>query len=128
MFLQVFVGKADSLHDELMKHFDSFGQKRHKIREIDDELCHHTDSSGWNVRKLNERKRQTKVMLFPLPLSLSQLTVHAVPDDQDLELEWAKKIVEHDSLVAPNSSGINESLTFTNRDTFDNFWEWLSPN
>ena len=60
MFLQVFVGKADSLHDELMKHFDSFGQKRHKIREIDDELCHHTDSSGWNVRKLNEREKQTE--------------------------------------------------------------------
>ena len=60
VFPQVFVGKADSLHDELMKHFDSFGQKRHKIREIDDELCHHTDSSGWNVRKLNERKRQTE--------------------------------------------------------------------
>lgn len=73
-----------------------------------------------------ERDRQKGNALFLLPLY--QLTVHAVPDDQDLELEWAKKIVEHDSLVAPNSSGINESLTFTNRDTFDNFWEWLSPN
>ena len=45
----MFVGKADNVAEELMMHFESFGQKRHLIKEIDDELCHHTDSSGWNV-------------------------------------------------------------------------------
>ena len=50
---QIFVGKTDNLTEELTKHFESFGQKRHLIREIDDELCHHTDSSGWNVRYMS---------------------------------------------------------------------------
>ena len=54
--------------------------------------------------------------------------VYPLNDDQNLELEWSKKVVEHDSLIAPNGAGINENLTFTDRDTFDQFWEWLSPN
>ena len=47
---QVIVGKAEVLHEELMKHFDCFGKTRKEIREIDDELCHHTTSTGWEVR------------------------------------------------------------------------------
>ena len=45
----MFVGKAEVLHEELMKHFDCFGKMRKEIREIDDELCH-TTSTGWEVR------------------------------------------------------------------------------
>ena len=47
---QVFVGKAQVLHEELMKHFDCFGKTRKEIREIYDELYHHTTSTGWEVR------------------------------------------------------------------------------
>ena len=47
--LYVFVGKAEVLYKELMKHFDCYGQKRQEIREIDNELCHHTNSQGWTV-------------------------------------------------------------------------------
>ena len=46
----MFVGKAEDLHEELMKLFDCFGKTRKEIREIDDELCHHTTSTGWEVR------------------------------------------------------------------------------
>ena len=46
---------------------------------------------------------------------------------EDLELEWTKKIIEHDSL-ASKDGGINENMIFTNMVTFDKFWEWLSPN
>ena len=44
------VGKAEVLHEELVKHFDCFGKMRKEIREIDDELCHHTTSTEWEVR------------------------------------------------------------------------------
>ena len=47
--MQVFVGKASVLHEELDKHFDCFSKKRKEIREIDDELCHHTEMSGWEI-------------------------------------------------------------------------------
>ena len=46
---QVFVGKANILHIELSKHFESFGKKKEDIRQIDDELCRHTYASGWEI-------------------------------------------------------------------------------
>ena len=75
------------------------------MREIDDELCHHTDSSGWEIS------------VWPLQL------------DQVLEVEWAKKIIEHDSLVATVAEkGLNEGMSFSSMKNFDSFWEWFSPN
>ena len=46
---QVYVGKAEVLHTEIVKHFECFDKKRDEIREIDDELCHHTESAGWEI-------------------------------------------------------------------------------
>lgn len=46
---QVFVGKAQVLHEELSKHFDQFEKKRRLIKAIDDELCHHTSIAGWDL-------------------------------------------------------------------------------
>ncbi len=66
---------------------------------------------------------------------------------QVLEVEWAKKIVEHDALVQKTPlpetvrvvqgaaeqvegqhHGQNEAMTFTTIKNFDSFWDWFSPN
>lgn len=110
--LQIFVGRAEVLHEELCKHFECFSKTREEIREVDDELCHHTGASGW------------------------ELTVVPLEVGQSLEVEWAKKVVEHDALVQSKEEedeegrghGQNEGLTFTAMKNFDSFWEWFSPN
>ena len=73
--------------------------------------------------------------LSPSPsLSLSlypfghKLKVWPVGPEQNLELEWTKKIIEYDSLNSSDGAGINEHISFTSMDTFSTFWEWLSPN
>jgi hypothetical protein len=100
----VYVGKAESLYDEMMKHFDAFGKPRAQISEVDDALCHHTDSAGWNLKVIEVQP-------------------------EELELSWNKAIIEHSSICNPNNTtGLNERLHFTNMETFDSFWEWLSPN
>ena len=99
----MYVGKAEVLHKELCRHFDCFGKRREEIREIDDELCHHTDASGWDIT------------VWPLgPL-------------QNLEVEWSKKIIEHDSLQT-KETGLNHDMKFTSMTNFDLFWQWFSPN
>lgn len=101
---QVYIGKAQVLREEICKHFECFGKKRDKICEIDDELCHHTESSEWGV------------------------TVWPLQPDQELEVEWSKKIIENNSLVSKEASGLNEEMQFTSMKNFDAFWEWFSPN
>ena len=101
---QVYVGKAKILHEDICKHFECFDKKRDEICEIDDELCHHTDSSGWEI------------IVWPLQ------------PDQNLEVEWAKKIVEHEALTSKEETGLNEDMEFSSATAFDKFWDWFSPN
>lgn len=102
---KVYIGKAEVLHTEVMKHFECFDKKREEMREIDDELCHHTESSGWEI------------------------SVWPLQPDQDLEAEWAKKIIENNSLSSREESGkLNETLPFSSMNAVDKFWEWFSPN
>lgn len=101
---KLYIGKAEVLFEELLKHFECFGKRRTEIREIDDELCHHTDISGW------------------------ELKVWVINTNEDIEVEYGKKVIEYDALTSPSGIGINEHMTFTSMDTFDTFWEWLSPN
>ena len=49
-------------------------------------------------------------------------------DGQDLEVECAKKIIEHDSLVSKDGeNGITDQMEFTSKASFEKFWEWFSP-
>ncbi|KAL5460597.1 hypothetical protein EMCRGX_G034053 [Ephydatia muelleri] len=100
---KVYVGKAEVLHKELSLHFDCFGKPRGQIRGIDDELCHHTDAAGWSI------------MVWPLL------------EDQVLEVEWNKKIIEQGSLQSSEEVGMNE-LEFTSMDNWDKFGKWFWPN
>ena len=124
-----------------MKHFDNFGKSRKQICEIDDELCHHTEASGWDVRYylyLPYFIVLLSVSLLPTICSLSlflspysfghKLKVWPVGPEQNLELEWTKKIIENDSLSSSDGAGVNEYMSFTSMETFNTFWEWLSPN
>ena len=97
------MGKAEVLHKELSLHFDCFGKPRGQIRGIDDELCHHTDAAGWSI------------MVWPLL------------EDQVLEVEWNKKIIEQGSLQSSEEVGMNE-LEFTSMDNWDKFGKWFWPN
>ena len=126
-----------------MKHFDNFGKPRKQICEIDDELCHYTEASGWDVRYYLYLPYFIALLCFSpflssfhfssisLPLSPysfgHKLKVWPVGPEQNLELEWTKKIIEHDSLNSSDGPGINEYISFTSMDTFSTFWEWLSP-
>jgi len=101
---QIYLGTAQSLSDDLCKHFECFGKKRDEIREIDDELCHHTDSSEWEV-------------------TVWQLHT------ESLEVECAKKAIELEALTSSeNPKGLTEELRFTSMDRFDMLWDWFSPN
>ncbi|KAL5460519.1 hypothetical protein EMCRGX_G033970 [Ephydatia muelleri] len=99
---KVYVGKAEVLHKELSLHFDCFGKPRGQIRGIDDELCHHTDAAGWSI------------------------TVWPLLEDQVLEVEWNKKIIEQGSLQSSEEVGMNE-LVFTSMDNWDKFEKWFWP-
>ena len=100
----MYVGKAKVLHDDICKHFECFDKKREEISEIDDELCHHTDMSGWEI------------------------TVWPLQPDQNLEVEWAKKNIEHDALNSREERGLTEDMRFTSTTSFDKFWDWFAPN
>ena len=68
------MGKAEVLHEEIMKHFECFGKKREEISEVDDELCHHTDASGWEVREERANQHERIIInmtagLFPASIS-----------------------------------------------------------
>jgi len=79
-------------------------REQEEICEIDDELCHHTDSSGWEI------------------------TVWPLQPDQNLEVEWAKKNIEHDALNSREEKGLTEDMKFTSISNFDKFWDWFAPN
>ena len=100
--LQVYVGKAEVLHKELSSHFDCFGKPRGQIRGIDDELCHHTNAAGWSI------------------------TVWSLLEDQVLEVECNKKIIEQSSLQSSEEMGMNE-LVFNSMDSWDKFEKWFWP-
>ena len=102
---KVFVGKADVLHEELAKHFTCFGKKREEIREIDDELCHHSQECQWSLKT------------FP------------IKPPSNLEVEWAKKVMTCNSLMsAEDSRGLNEVLTLTSWDNWEEFRSWFFPS
>ena len=63
----IVLGKADVLHETLVKHFECFGKPRSEIQAIDDELCHHSPASFW------------------------QLKVWPIASTENLELEWQCK-------------------------------------
>ena len=50
--------------------------------------------------------------------------------DQDLELEWAKKVIESQALTSPDQEqkGLNEHLYVSDMESFDKLWHWWSPN
>lgn len=55
---------------------------------------------------------------------------HTFPDMQeedDLEVECGKKIIENNALVSQDGNGINEEMSFENRTSFDKFWDWFMP-
>ena len=101
----MYIGKASALHDDICKHFESFDKNQHEISEIDDELCHHTEAAGWEI------------------------TVWPLQPDQQLEVEWGKKMIEHESLTSKEKEkGLNEEMEFDSIKRFDEFWDWFSPN
>ena len=48
-------------------------------------------------------------------------------EEDDLEVECGKKIIENNALVSQDGNGINEEMTFENRISFDKFWDWFMP-
>ena len=99
-------GKAKVLHAALAEHFECFGKPRSSIREIDDELCHHSMASQW------------------------QLKIWPLADSDNLEVEWAKKVCNKESLPSSpdDESGLNESIKFTHKHNWVEFKKWLNPN
>lgn len=103
-YLQVYVGSANILKNDICKHFESFGKKKEDIASIDDELCHHTECSEWEI-------------------TIWQLQT------QHLEFECAKKIIELNALTSKEmQKGLTETLCFTSMHSFDLLWEWFCPN
>lgn len=92
------------LSQTLMKHFECFGKPRSEIQAIDDELCHHSPASFW------------------------QLQVWPVEDNENLELEWIKKLCLKDALPSIDGGGLNESIKFTGMETWKDFKKWFYPN
>ncbi|XP_065883825.1 uncharacterized protein [Dysidea avara] len=101
---KVYIGKAKVLHATLAEHFECFGKPRSSIREIDDELCHHSMASQW------------------------QLQIWPLADSDNLEVEWAKKVCNKESLQSSEESGLNESVKFTHKHNWVEFKKWLNPN
>ena len=102
--MQVFIGSANILSDEVCKHFENFGKKREDLTSIDDELCHHTECSEWEIRVWT-------------------------PQSRNLECECAKKIIELNTLSSKETQrGLNEKLSFSTMEGFDKLWEWFSPD
>lgn len=99
----MFISCANLLKDDICQHFESFGKRPEEITAIDDELCHHTECSEWEI------------------------TVWPHQAD-DLEFEYAKKIIELNALSSKESQkGLTEKLRFTSMRSFNRFWDWFSP-
>ena len=102
--LALFLGKADILHKTLADHFECYGKPRVSIQAIDDELCHHSMASFW------------------------QLQIWPLADSENLELEWAKKVCNKNSIRTPDGRGLNESIKFTQMSNWIEFKKWFNPN
>lgn len=51
----------------------------------------------------------------------------SLQEDQDLDVECAKKIIDLDSLTSKDGHGITDQMNFSSKSSFDKFWEWFSP-
>ena len=89
-------GQTDILDITIVSHFEKYGVKKEKMNVFKEEICYHIESYELET---------------------------AGKENANLEVEWAKKVLEHQGLEL--NKELNEHINFTNTDNFKTVLEWF---